>query len=121
MAVAGEPGPIAGGSSPAETQYASSYEEADRRSKKYRNADPFPLIPRALLSSEHIQAYVRETGMIYPFESGSGSLKSASYEVRAGGQFDILGRRRKEDRQACQTERDIHAAAQLDQLRSDRA
>jgi len=48
---------------------------------------PFPNIPRALLSSEHIKAYVRETGMIHPFESGSGSLKSASYEVRAGGQF----------------------------------
>ncbi len=29
--------------------------------------------------------------MIYPFESRSGSLKSASYEVRAGGQFIYWG------------------------------
>lgn len=91
MTIEGGPGHQADGSSPAETEYASSYEEADRRSKKYRNIDPFPLIPRALLSSEHIQAYVRETGMIYPFESRSGSLKSASYEVRAGGQFIYWG------------------------------
>jgi deoxycytidine triphosphate deaminase len=87
MVTASDPGQGPGGFSPAETKYADSYEEADRRSKKYRIVDPFPLIPRALLSSEHIQAYVRETGMIYPFESGSGNLKSASYEVRAGGQF----------------------------------
>ena len=121
MTIEGEPGHQAGGSSPAETQYASSYEEADRRSRKYRNTDPFPLIPRALLSSEHIQAYVRETGMIYPFESRSGSLKSASYEVRSWGPIYILGRRRKEDRPAYRAARDIHIAAQLNQLRSDRA
>ena len=49
--------------------------------------DPFPDIPRALLSSEHIKMYVRETAMIHPFRDNSDSLKAASYEARAGGQF----------------------------------
>jgi hypothetical protein len=75
----------------AETCYASSSEEADRRSKKYRgrdiDLDPFPDTPRALLSSEHIREYVRETGMIFPFHDLPGRLKSASYEVYAGHQF----------------------------------
>jgi deoxycytidine triphosphate deaminase len=71
----------------AETRYATSQEEAERRSQKYRDLDPFPDIPRALLSSEHIKAYVRETGMIFPFNDAPDRLKSASYEVSAGGQF----------------------------------
>ncbi len=73
----------------AESDYARRPEEAERRSKKYRDVDPFPDIPRALLSSEHIKAYVRETGMIHPFvdDPNRGALKSASYEVRPGGQF----------------------------------
>jgi deoxycytidine triphosphate deaminase len=75
----------------AETAYAHSAEEADRRSRKYRrknvDLDPFPDIPPALLSSEHIKAYVRETGLIFPFRDDPGRLKSASYEVCAGGQF----------------------------------
>src|SRR6266404_1726221 len=77
------------GLSPAQTDYANSPEEAELRSQKYRDVDPFPDIPRALLSSEHIKAYVRETGMIYPFEHKRelGSLKSASYEAKVAGQF----------------------------------
>jgi deoxycytidine triphosphate deaminase len=71
----------------AETRYAESPEEAEGRSKRYRDLDPFPEIPPALLSSEHIKAYVRETGMIFPFRDDQGRLKSASYEVNAGGQF----------------------------------
>ena len=39
------------------------------------------------MSSEHIKAYVRETGLIFPFRDDTGRLKSASYEVCAGGQF----------------------------------
>jgi deoxycytidine triphosphate deaminase len=76
---------------PAETHYAGSPEEAELRSSWYRgkdhDADPFPNIPPALLSSEHIKDYVRQTGMIHPFDDNSGRLKSASYEVNAGGQF----------------------------------
>lgn len=76
---------------PAETVYAATKDEAETRSKKYRrpdvDLDPFPDIPPALLSSEHIKAYVRETGMIYPFRDDSTRLKSASYEVSAGGNF----------------------------------
>jgi hypothetical protein len=75
----------------AETRYADSAVEAERRSKKYRgqdkDLDPFPDIPPALLSSEHLRSYVRETGMIHPFDDEFGRLKSASYEVNAGGQF----------------------------------
>ena len=39
--------------------------------------------------TEHIKAYVRETGMIYPFDADPdrGAVKSASYEARAAGQF----------------------------------
>ena len=77
--------------SAAESQYAECSDEAERRSKKYRGADidcdPFPDIPPALLSSEHIKAYVRQTGMIYPFRDDRDSLKSASYEVKPGRQF----------------------------------
>jgi deoxycytidine triphosphate deaminase len=71
----------------AESEYARSLPEAKARSEKYRDRDPFPNIPRALLSSEHIKAYVREIGMIHPFHDGKDSLKSASYEVGAGGRF----------------------------------
>ena len=91
MAAADGSGQQTGGSSPAEINYAKSSDEAERRSQKYRDADPFPDIQRALLSSEHIKAYVRETGMIHPFpetkESLKESLKSASYEVKPGGEF----------------------------------
>ena len=75
----------------AETSFADTADEADRRSRKYRtenvDQDPFPDIPPALLSSEHIKAYVRETGMIFAFKDDPSRLKSASYEVCAGGQF----------------------------------
>jgi deoxycytidine triphosphate deaminase len=87
MATAGDPEPQPDERSPAEAKYANCPDEAERRSGKYRAADPFPDIPRALLSSEHIKAYVRETGMIHPFDDGPGALKAASYEVRAWGKF----------------------------------
>ena len=76
---------------PAEPAYADSIQEAERRSARYRgrdiDLDPFPDIPPALLSSEHIKAYVRQTGMVHPFVDDSNRLKSASYEVNAGGRF----------------------------------
>jgi deoxycytidine triphosphate deaminase len=91
MMIADEPGQHSAGFSPAEAEYAGSLPEARARSRKYRDIDPFPNIPRALLSSEHVRAYVRETGMIHPFNDGQDSLKSASYEVSAGGQFIYWG------------------------------
>jgi deoxycytidine triphosphate deaminase len=87
MPIADDPERDDAGFSIAQSKYADSLDEARTRSQKYRKLDPFPHIPRALLSSEHIKAYVRETGMIHPFDHGTESLKSASYEVRAGGRF----------------------------------
>jgi len=87
MPIAEDPEQNAAGFPIAQSKYADSLDEARARSEIYRKVDPFPNIPRALLSSEHIKAYVRETGMIYPFNDGKESLKSASYEVRAGGHF----------------------------------
>lgn len=60
------------------------------RAKLFANTDPFPHIPRALLSKEHIVAYAAKTGMIFPAESLRGdwrvsdTLKTASYETRPG-------------------------------------
>jgi deoxycytidine triphosphate deaminase/uncharacterized small protein (DUF1192 family) len=68
--------------------YAKTREEALERSKAHRTVDPFPELPAALLSSEHIQAYVRQTGMLYPFfPRPDGPLKAASYEINPGGSF----------------------------------
>ncbi|WGS19235.1 MULTISPECIES: hypothetical protein [unclassified Bradyrhizobium] len=73
----------------AEVDFADSEAVAETRSARYlvggKDIDPFPDIPRALLSSEDVKAYVRQTGMIHPFAEGH--LKSASYEVGAGGRF----------------------------------
>src|ERR1041385_2141118 len=75
----------------AETKYALTDDEAKKRSERHLadgvDVDPFPTIPKSLLSSEHIKLYVRETGMIWPFEPEEGRLKPASYEVSAGGKF----------------------------------
>jgi deoxycytidine triphosphate deaminase len=57
-------------------------EEAKRRAKEFRSVDPFPEVPPALLSSEHISDYVRVTGMLHPFYPAADRLKSASYEAR---------------------------------------
>ncbi|MCB8839499.1 hypothetical protein [Aurantimonas sp. VKM B-3413] len=49
--------------------------------------DPFPSIAPSLLSADHIENYVRKTGMIAPFHLGGGRkarLKKASYEGRIG-------------------------------------
>lgn len=68
--------------------YAESPQEARRRSEAHRSEDPFPELPAALLSSEHIQAYVRQTGMLHPFfPKPDGPLKAASYEINPGGRF----------------------------------
>ena len=63
--------------------------QADTRAKEAKDDDPFPHIPAALLSSEHIQAYVRQTAMVHPFWPNSGVLKAASYEINPGGDFVV--------------------------------
>jgi len=70
-------------------QYADSLEEAKKRAEQYRDSDPYPEIPCALLSSEHIQLYVGATGMLWRFhpDERQGRLKGASYEIRPGEQF----------------------------------
>jgi deoxycytidine triphosphate deaminase len=52
---------------------------------KWRTTDPFPSIPPALLNSADIVDYVRQTGMIYPFDATK--LKPASYEVPLLGPY----------------------------------
>lgn len=47
--------------------FAPTEKEALRRYKSHKSSDPFPEIPAALLSSAHIQAYIAETGMIFPY------------------------------------------------------
>ena len=48
--------------------------------------DPFPNIPPALLSAEHIRDYVFRTGAVAPFDAteNNGRLKKAAYEGRIG-------------------------------------
>lgn len=55
-----------------ETEYADPQDtlEADRRAQIGRDTDPFPSIPAALLSHEHIEAYVKQTAMVHPFYPG---------------------------------------------------
>lgn len=67
--------------------------EAQTRAAYYLNRDPFPHIPRALLSRQHIEDYARRTAMIFPaygikrtgVKGREGALKTASYETQAGG------------------------------------
>jgi deoxycytidine triphosphate deaminase len=70
-----------------ETDYAQTDAEAVCRAKRFWDLDPFPDIPPALLSSEHIKAYTKQTSMIHPFYEQRDRLKSASYEINPGGQF----------------------------------
>lgn len=65
-------------------------EEAQKRAKEnHENGiDPFDEIPPSLLSSDHIEQYVKKTGLIWPFHLGGDKkkerLKRASYEGRIG-------------------------------------
>lgn len=74
----------------------SGDDDARARAEKYQGVDPFPHIPRALLSSLEILDYAETTGMVYPFDKTQ--LKSASYEVHIGGEaiwWDGKGKRHK--------------------------
>ena len=49
--------------------------QASELAKKYKSSgqsDPFPCIPPSLLSADHIERYVMETGAIAPFYTGGG-------------------------------------------------
>lgn len=61
--------------------------EAERRAKRWKSLDPYPDVHEALLSSEHIKAYVKQTAMIHPFYDDRERMKPASYEMRPGGSF----------------------------------
>lgn len=58
-------------------------DEAIKRALYFREVDPFPGLPPALLSAEHISDYVQVTAMVHPFYPTRARLKSASYEVFA--------------------------------------
>ena len=64
--------------------------QASELAKNYKSdgqPDPFPSIRPSLLSADHIEKYVMETGAIAPFFMGGGRhsrLKKASYEGRIG-------------------------------------
>ena len=68
-------------------------EEARRLAiASYDQSDPFPDIPPSLLSLNEIDAYVRTTGMISPYDTeakagGKSPLKFASFEVPLGDEF----------------------------------
>ncbi len=64
-------------------KWAESTEEAEQLASTYLSDDPFPSVPRALLSSPEIRDYALVTGMLLPFDENS--LKSASYEAHIGG------------------------------------
>lgn len=65
------------------SEYPQTLDEALDRYKKYKSLDCFPNIAPALLNSADIKAYVKQTGMIYPFDEEE--LQSASYKVKIAG------------------------------------
>lgn len=65
------------------TNYAISDKEAQERYDNWKKTDPYPNIEPALLNSADIKAYIKQTGMIYPFDENE--LQSASYKVKIAG------------------------------------
>ncbi len=72
---------------PVKYDWPKSDEEANQRALEFKERDPFPSIPRALLSSAEISDYARVTGMLHPFCEER--LNSASYEAHLGRSFII--------------------------------
>jgi deoxycytidine triphosphate deaminase len=68
---------------PYDYDLAPNDDEAKSRAEFFKTLDPFPDLPPALLSSEHVSDYVRVTGLIHPFYPTADRLKPASYEARA--------------------------------------
>lgn len=61
-----------------------SRKEACDLAENFDGKDPFPYIPRALLSAGHIIEYAKKTGMISPLFEGIKRMKQASYQGRIG-------------------------------------
>ncbi len=76
------------------SDYPKSLEEAIKRYEKNKGKDCFPKIAPALLNSADIQAYIKNTGMIYPFHYDD--LQTASYKVRIAGKV-VYWRYKEED------------------------
>ena len=57
-------------------------EDAEERFQEWKDKDPYPHIPPALLNSADIHDYVETTGMMYPYCPRF--MKSSSYEARIG-------------------------------------
>lgn len=66
---------------PYQSKFAESDTEAKERFERFEHFDPFKNIPPALLNSNDISKYVKKAGIIHPFNSEAGKLKSASYEI----------------------------------------
>ena len=64
-------------------EFPTSFSEAAALYQIWKNRDPYPDIPSALLNSADILDYVRVTGMIYPFHEED--IKGATYSVRLKG------------------------------------
>lgn len=65
------------------TDYPKSDSEAKRRYDMWKDTDPYPKVEPALLNSADIKAYIKTTGMIYPFDENE--LQGASYKVKIAG------------------------------------
>lgn len=65
--------------------YAVSDVSAAERYEKWKAKDPYPNVQPALLNSADIKAYVKKTGMIYPFHEED--LQGASYKVKIAGKI----------------------------------
>lgn len=86
----------------------NNIEAARQRAAEFLNVDPFPDVPRALLSKEHIVQYAKQIAMIYPAYGidkatdlgKDDALKPASYETRPGSfviHYDKQGKLRREN------------------------
>ncbi len=73
------------GSEENDLNYALSDASASKRYEKWKAKDPYPNIQPALLNSADIKAYVKKTGMIYPFYEED--LQGASYKVKIAGEI----------------------------------
>lgn len=65
--------------------YALSDASAAKRYEKWKAKDPYPNVQPALLNSADIKAYVKKTGMLYPFYEED--LQGASYKVKIAGKI----------------------------------
>ncbi|BDV39059.1 hypothetical protein [Methylocystis bryophila] len=63
-------------------------EDADARADRFVDEDPFHKILPALLSSEHVKKYIKQIGMLYPYDiENADNFKAASCEIEMGGTY----------------------------------